>query len=131
MVEKKNEIDLNEIIDKLNELNGNIENLSYLKSEIKKIYLNNEKLIEFDKNVLGEEKNTNNNTHIDQIDYSLISKMINENEKYFGFKPRKIQIISLLFFLKKKKETGLIQQVDTGEGKSYIISFLAVYKDIK
>ena len=131
MVEKKNEIDLNEIIDKLNELNGNIENLSYLKSEIEKIYLNNEKLIEFDKNVLGEEKNTNNNTHIDQIDYSLISKMINENEKYFGFKPRKIQIISLLFFLKKKKETGLIQQVDTGEGKSYIISFLAVYKAIK
>jgi preprotein translocase subunit SecA len=60
-------------------------------------------------------------------DNLLIAKMINYNKKIFGFFPRIIQIISLLYFIGKDKKEGLIQQINTGEGKSLIISFLAVY----
>lgn len=63
----------------------------------------------------------------DDSDNLLIAKMIYFNKKIFGFYPRIIQIISLLYFIEKDKKEGLIQQINTGEGKSLIISFLAVY----
>ena len=60
-------------------------------------------------------------------DFLFIAKMIFHHKEIFGFIPRKIQIISLLYFIKKEKREGMIQQINTGEGKSLIIVFLAVY----
>ena len=48
-----------------------------------------------------------------------------------GYEPRYIQIIALLFFLFKDKNKGLIEQIYTGEGKTIIISFLAVIKALE
>ena len=60
-------------------------------------------------------------------DILFIAKMIYHHKECFKFIPRKIQIISLLFFIRKIKNEGMIQQINTGEGKSLIIAFLAVY----
>ena len=79
------------------------------------------------KNLYNNKENENEN----EIDYFLIAKMIFYNKKHFNFIPRKIQIISLIFFLEKDKKNGLVQQINTGEGKSCIISFLAVYIALK
>ena len=58
----------------------------------------------------------------------LISIMIKVNGKIFKYKPREIQIIAVLFFLFKDKDSGLIEEILTGEGKTIIISFLAILK---
>ena len=58
----------------------------------------------------------------------FISILILVCELKFNYKPRDIQIISLLLFLFKKKEQGIIEQIYTGEGKSLIITFLATVK---
>ncbi len=60
----------------------------------------------------------------------LISLMNYANQLVFGYFPRDTQIISLLFFINKPKDEGLIQQVMTGEGKSLIISFLAAFMNL-
>ena len=57
----------------------------------------------------------------------LISLMNFANKLVFGYYARNTQLISLLFFINKPNNEGLIQQVMTGEGKSLIISFLAVF----
>ena len=56
--------------------------------------------------------------------------MIYANYLLYGYYPREIQIISLLLFIYKQKKIGLIQQINTGEGKSLIITFLAAYLNI-
>ena len=58
----------------------------------------------------------------------LISILILVCELKFGYKPREIQIISLLLFIFKNKEQGIIEQIYTGEGKSLIITLLATVK---
>ena len=58
----------------------------------------------------------------------LISIMIKVNEIIFNYRPREIQIISILLFLFKDKNIGLIEEILTGEGKTIIISFLSVLK---
>lgn len=82
-------------------------------------------------NEIKEEFNTNLkdqfNTPINTI--KLISLMIYANYIIFGYYPRDTQLISFLLFL-NKKNFGLIQQVKTGEGKSLIISFLAIYLSV-
>ena len=45
-----------------------------------------------------------------------------------GYIPRNIQIIAILFFLYKDRHSGLIEEILTGEGKTTIISFLAILK---
>ena len=128
----KDELPLEKIIDIFQNLNNNQaiskDNLIY---EINKIY-DEYKKIENKKIIFGNENySSNSEVESSQIDYFLISRMIYFNNKIFKFIPRKIQIISLLYFLNKKINEGLIQQINTGEGKSVIISFLAVYTAIK
>ena len=54
--------------------------------------------------------------------------MIIENEKLYNQTPRLIQIIFLLYYLEGfKNQYGLILEVLSGEGKTLIISFLALY----
>ena len=109
------------------------ETLEKVKNDIEKIY-NIYKEIE-DKDLENLRKNEKEYystiENPKEIDYFLIAKMIYFNKKYFEFIPRKIQILSIILFLTKEKDKGLIQQIDTGEGKSCIISFLAVYFALK
>ena len=67
----------------------------------------------------------------ENIYIELISVMIKVNGKIFRYKPRETQIIAVLFFLFKQKNSGLIQEILTGEGKTIIISFLAVIKALQ
>ena len=129
------EIDFDMLLKKFQELNPGI-NISEKSRKIKQdIQLIFEKYEEIknsygyadDKNEINNPYDINNN----QIDYCLIAKMIYYNKICFGFIPRKIQILSLIYFLEKDKRGGLVQQINTGEGKSCIISFLAVYIALK
>ena len=126
-----NGIPLPNIIEKFQQLN---ENININKSQLTE-YINNI-FIEYDniknKENIEEEETMNNpyDPQLNTIDFSLIAKMIKKKKKCFNFIPRKIQIISLLYFIFKDEKSGLIQQVNTGEGKSVIISFLAVYNAI-
>ena len=67
--------------------------------------------------------------HINDPNF-LIALMMKANELLFGYSPREIQIISILFFIYKDNQKGLLLEIKTGEGKSLIISFLAVIKAI-
>jgi len=58
----------------------------------------------------------------------FISILIRVCELKFQIKPRNIQIISLLLFILKEKNEGIIEEISTGEGKSLIITFLATIK---
>ena len=91
-------------------------NIRSIKEEIMKREIKELKI-----NILSNPKNIDNYIH-------LISIMIKVNGKIFKYKPREIQIISILFFLLKEKDTGLIEEILTGEGKTIIISFLAILK---
>ena len=135
MINSENEMYLEEIIKEFIKLNPdkNIEakkikeNINDINNEFKTIKAN-ENTVQYDFNV--EILDLKINEPIFQnsdSDSSFIAKMIYYHEKIFGFFPRTIQIISLLYFIEKNKKEGLIQQINTGEGKSVIISFLAVY----
>jgi len=133
----ENGMDFEDLMSKFNELNPNSNinrKISKLKRDLQIIYNAYEEMKKDNNNIenKNELNNTyNNNENENQIDYLLIAKMIYYNEKYFNFIPRKIQIISLIYFLEKDKKSGLVQQINTGEGKSCIISFLAVYIALK
>ena len=68
------------------------------------------------------------NADINKI--NLICLMIQANFCLFGYYPRYTQLISLFYFINKKENSGLIQEIKTGEGKSLIIAFLAVYNNL-
>ena len=53
------------------------------------------------------------------------------NKYLFGYVPRKIQIISLLFMIYHNNSNGLMEEVKTGEGKSLIIMFEATLKALE
>jgi len=62
------------------------------------------------------------------FDERLISFMIIESENLYNQTPRLVQIICLLYYLEGfKNQYGLILEVLSGEGKTLIISFLAIY----
>ena len=58
----------------------------------------------------------------------LIAVMKQVNLLINGYAPRNIQMIAVLFFLYKEPHSGLIEGILTGEGKTTIISFLAILK---
>ena len=67
----------------------------------------------------------------EDFDEKLISFMIIEHEDLYHQTPRVIQIICLLFYLEgHKQKNNLILEVLSGEGKTLIISFLALYLTI-
>ena len=107
--------------------NFKIENINYIYSIYNKIkyyydknirYINqevlNNKIKELKYKIRGNLNDINN--YIE-----LISVMIKVNEINFNYKPREIQIISILFFLFKDKNIGLIEEILTGEGKTIIM----------
>ena len=124
------ERDLNTLLHILNENNQYIPEIEQLKIDINYIFCNFEKDLH---------KYNNNNNFIEEIKSNVRNKNVNNiiiammiiNYKYFGFVPRKTQIIALLLLLKNKKNKGLIAEVKTGEGKSLIIMFLATLKALE
>ena len=104
-----------------------------IKTDIEEIYQIYNEIKDKDIEDLGkkEEEYYNKIESPKNIDHFLLAKMIYFNKKYFKFIPRKIQMLSIILFLTKEETKGLIQQIDTGEGKSCIISFLAVYFALK
>ena len=99
-------------------------------SRYKNIYFAKEKEIEYFKTIIYEISQT---TFINKYDFyiSLIPILIKGCSIKFGYEPRDIQIIALLFFLFKEVEKGLIEQIYTGEGKTIIIAFLATIKALE
>ena len=104
-----------------------------IKTDIEEIYQIYNEIKDKDIEDLGkkEEEYYNKIESPKNIDHFLLAKMIYFNKKYFKFIPRKKQMLSIILFLTKEETKGLIQQIDTGEGKSCIISFLAVYFALK
>ena len=92
--------------------NNNYNNGEYLRNRIKEII-----------------KEKNNNIYNFYI--SLIPILIKACRIKFGYEPRDTQLLALLFFLFKDKNKGLIEQINTGEGKTIIIALLAVIKALE
>ena len=126
--------DTNSLLEEIKSKNPDIKNTKYvfdIYEKIKTYYATNMRSIkeeimkreikELKIKILSNPNDVNNYIH-------LISIMIKVNGKIFKYKPREIQIISILFFLFKDKDTGLIEEILTGEGKAIIISFLAILK---
>ena len=130
----KNIKDTKSLFEEIIRRNPNYSNISFISNfyeRIKQYYADNLKSITEDqlKKKIRELRQRisqdpeNNNNYIE-----LICVMIKVNGKIFRYKPREIQIIAVLFFLFKDKNSGLIEEILTGEGKTIIISFLAVIK---
>ena len=98
------------ILSKFKELNPNINidsNITKLQTDLQIIYNIYNEIEKGRVNIDDKTKIKNlfnNKENGIQIDYLLIAKMIFYNKKYFKFIPRKIQIISLLYFLEKDKK---------------------------
>ena len=95
----------------------------------KNIFLSKEKEIEYFTTIINEILKTKFNKYDFYI--SLIPILIKGCSIKFGYEPRDIQIIALLLFLFKNKQKGMIEQIYTGEGKTIIISFLAIIKALE
>ena len=115
----KNDININQIKNAFIQIkkeykhydDGYFDDEDYLRSRIYKII---------------KQKNNKYNYYI-----SLIPILIKACKNKFGYEPRDIQLIALLFFLFKKANKGLIEQINTGEGKTIIIAFLAIIKALE
>lgn len=122
--------DLQALLTLLKNDNVNISNLENIKDDVEYIFY-------------YYEKDLNKYNYIDYINsikYDIKKKTIRDklvtmmiiNKMYFGYIPRKIQIISLLLMLNNyNNRSGLIEEVKTGEGKSLIIMFLATLKALE
>jgi preprotein translocase subunit SecA len=111
-----------------------INNIYIIYERIKSFYSENMKSIkekELKKRIREIKQKILQNPEEDNIYIELISIMIKVNKIVFYYKPREIQIIAVLFFLFKEKDCGLIEEILTGEGKTIIISFLAVIKALQ
>ena len=96
----------------------------------KNIYFEKEEEIEYFRTIIYEISQTTFNNKY-EFYISLIPILIKGCSIKFGYEPRDIQIISLLFFLFKEVEKGIIEQIYTGEGKTIIIAFLAIIKALE
>ena len=123
------ERDLDTLFHLLKENNQYISQIEQLKSDINYIFGYFQKdLPKFNSSNYIEEIKTNIRN---KNDNDIIISMMGINYNYFGFVPRKTQIIALLLLLNNNKNKGLIAEVKTGEGKSLIIMFLATLKALQ
>ena len=135
MIDLKGNIkDCNVLFDEIKKRNPNYKGINYiykLYEKIKKYYSENIRKktdIDLKRKIEEIKSELNINKEDEDLYIQLISIMIKVNGKIFRYHPREIQIISVLFFLFKEKNSGLIEEIYTGEGKTIIISFLAVIK---
>lgn len=120
-IAKKNNLSSNEKLSFIYNIYNQIQ--LYYKNKIESMNEESlrEKIITLKKKI---PKETNNNPNY----IELISIMIKVNLYINKYSPKDIQIISILFFLFKDKNSGLIEEILIGEGKTIIISFLTIIK---
>ena len=134
------EKDIEELFREIENINKNNNNLHKIKNIFIKIknkyickykndFFSKEKEREYFRTIIDNIYETSNNKFDFYI--SLIPILIKGCSLKFGYEPRDIQIIALLFFLFKEVNKGLIEQIYTGEGKTVIISFLATIKALE
>ena len=126
-MDENNERSLDILLELLKDDNKQISFIKELKNDVNyifqyyKIYLK-----DFNEDYIRSKKDAIKNKDINQ----KIAIMMKVNEILYGFIPRKVQILSLLLFIKYYKN-GLIEEIKTGEGKSIIIAFLATLKALE
>ena len=134
------EKDIEELFSEIDNINKNNNKLHKIKNIFIKIkneyickykndFFSKEKEREYFRTIIDNIYETSNNKFDFYI--SLIPILIKGCSLKFGYEPRDIQIIALLFFLFKDVNKGLIEQIYTGEGKTVIISFLATIKALE
>ena len=135
------EKDIEELFREIENINKNNNNLHKIKNIFIKI--KNEYICKYKNDFFSKEKereyfrtiidNIYEKTSNNKFDFyiSLIPILIKGCSLKFGYEPRDIQIIAILFFLFKDVNKGLIEQIYTGEGKTVIISFLATIKALE
>ncbi len=143
-----NKISLKKINININNINSSLISLDIINKYLEQIkYLNEGNLSEdLEKDIKNQIENYNNEIYKNNIDikeWLIINKekitnsnfrgnifaifnIINKNISGYNIRP--IQLISLLFLTKNEpKLGGIFLQINTGEGKSLIIQFLAAY----
>jgi len=124
------ERDLDTLLNLINQNNTNLISIQNIKKDVEYIFNNfsiNINKYKIDPNFINNIKtNIRNKNIIEKIIYMMII-----NKYLFGYVPRKIQIISLLFMIYHNNSNGLMEEVKTGEGKSLIIMFEATLKALE
>ena len=127
---KNDERDLDKLLELINQNNTNLMSTQIIKQRVEYIFNNfyiEIKNNKFDLNFINNIKmNIRNKDTCEKIIYMMII-----NRYLFGYVPRKIQIISLLFMIYHNNSNGLMEEVKTGEGKSLIIMFEATLKALE
>ena len=127
---KNDERDLDKLLELINQNNTNLMSTQIIKQRVEYIFNNfyiEIKNNKFDLNFINNIKmNIRNKDICEKIIYMMII-----NRYLFGYVPRKIQIISLLFMIYHNNSNGLMEEVKTGEGKSLIIMFEATLKALE
>ena len=124
------ERDLQTLLTLLKEKNQNLPSIEKIKNDTENIfYCFQQEMLRYktDSNYINTIQNKIRNNDVKGI---IISMML-INYCFFGYIPRKIQIISLLLMINNPMRNGLIEEVKTGEGKSTIIMFLATIKALE
>ena len=130
MQDYNDERDLQTLLALLKEKNPNLPSIEKIKNDTEYIfYCFQQEMLRYktDSNYINTIQNKIRNNDVKGI---IISMML-INYCFFGYKPRKIQIISLLLMINNPMRNGLIEEVKTGEGKSTIIMFLATIKALE
>ena len=113
---KNDERDLDKLLELINQNNTNLMSTQIIKQRVEYIFNNfyiEIKNNKFDLNFINNIKmNIRNKDICEKIIYMMII-----NRYLFGYVPRKIQIISLLFMIYHNNSNGLMEEVRTGEGK--------------
>jgi len=130
MQDYNDERDLQILLALLKEKNQNLPSIEKIKNDTEYIfYCFQQEMLRYktDSNYINTIQNKIRNNDVKGI---IISMML-INYCFFGYIPRKIQIISLLLMINNPMRNGLIEEVKTGEGKSTIIMFLATIKALE
>ena len=130
MQDYNDERDLQTLLALLKEKNPNLPSFEKIKNDTEYIfYCFQQEMLRYktDSNYICSIQNKFRNNDAKGI---IISMML-INYCFFGYIPRKIQIISLLLMINNPMRNGLIEEVKTGEGKSTIIMFLATIKALE
>lgn len=130
MQDYNDERDLQTLLALLKEKNPNLPSFEKIKNDTEYIfYCFQQEMLRYktDSNYICSIQNKFRNNDAKGI---IISMML-INYCFFGYIPRKIQIISLLLMINNPMRNGLIEEVKTGEGKSTIIMFLATLKALE
>ena len=123
-------------INKNLEINNKLFSKDLIDKLLEKVYTINKYYSEFIKSNYEENlkqflKEVEKVSHLPNFDEQLIAYMIIASEDIYNETPRVIQIICLLYYLEGyKQKFGLILEVLSGEGKTLIISFLALYLSV-